>query len=110
MGTSVSNEYGNLNYEAVKDAVITIRAFNHTHSDQILRLLDENKPTIVTDIYNKLRMEESVASQRLGLLRRANIVIASRDSRNVYYSLNRKRIAEIALLVHNLSVDPDAGN
>ncbi len=53
---------------------MTLRSINHKQRQQIPKLLDENKRMKVTDIYVKLRLEHSVASQHLAILRRANIV------------------------------------
>lgn len=97
-----SNEQIKLDYVAVKSAAMTLRAINHKLRQQIIRLLEENKRMNVTDIYVKLRLEQSVASQHLAILRRANIVITERDGKFIHYSLNHKRIASVAQFVNDL--------
>jgi DNA-binding transcriptional ArsR family regulator len=97
-----SNEQIKLDYVAVKSAAMTLRAINHKLRQQIIRLLEENKRMNVTDIYVKLRLEQSVASQHLAILRRANIVITERDGKFIHYSLNHKRIAAVAQFVNDL--------
>ena len=92
----------NLDYSAVKSAAMTLRAINHKLRQQIIRLLEENKRMNVTDIYVKLRLEQSVASQHLAILRRANIVITERDGKFIYYTVNYKRIDEISQFVKDL--------
>lgn len=96
------NETVKLDYVAVKSAAMTLRAINHKLRQQIVRLLEENKRMNVTDIYVKLRLEQSVASQHLAILRRANIVRTERQGKFIHYSLNEKRIADIARFVNNL--------
>lgn len=91
-----------LDYVAVKSAAMTLRSINHKLRQQIIRLLEENKRMNVTDIYVKLRLEQSVASQHLAILRRANIVRTERQGKFIHYSLNEKRIADIARFVNNL--------
>jgi DNA-binding transcriptional ArsR family regulator len=91
-----------LDYVAVKTAAMTLRAINHKLRQQIVRLLEEHKRMNVTDIYVKLRLEQSVASQHLAILRRANIVITQREGKFIHYSLNHKRIADIAQFVKEL--------
>ncbi len=91
-----------LDYVAVKTAAMTLRAINHKLRQQIVRLLEENKRMNVTDIYVKLRLEQSVASQHLAILRRANIVITERDGKFIHYALNHARIASIAQFVQDL--------
>ncbi len=103
-----SNENIKLDYVAVKTAAMTLRAINHKLRQQIVRLLEEHKRMNVTDIYVKLRLEQSVASQHLAILRRANIVITQREGKFIHYSLNHKRIADIAQFVGEL-VNSDSG-
>lgn len=91
-----------LDYAAVKSAAMTLRAINHKLRQQIVRLLEEHKRMNVTDIYVKLRLEQSVASQHLAILRRANIVRTEREGKFIHYSLNHTRIANIAQFVGDL--------
>jgi DNA-binding transcriptional ArsR family regulator len=57
----------------------------------------------VTDIFIKLRLEQSVASQHLAILRKAGVLNTDRDGKFIYYSLNKERIEEIANLVEDLA-------
>lgn len=56
----------------------------------------------VTELYVKLRLEQSVASQHLALLRRAGVVLTSRDGKYIYYSVDHERLEEIARLLEEL--------
>jgi DNA-binding transcriptional ArsR family regulator len=96
-------EKSKMNYVAVKDAAMILRSINHKLRQQILKLLDENKRMKVTDIYVKLRLEQSVASQHLAILRRANIVSTERMGKEIYYALNQARIEEVAAFVNKLA-------
>ena len=49
-----------------------------------------------------MRLEQSVASQHLAILRRAGIVSTQRDGKFIYYTVNYKRIDEITSLVEDL--------
>jgi DNA-binding transcriptional ArsR family regulator len=42
-----------------------------------------------------MRLEQSVASQHLAILRRAGIVITQREGKFIYYAVNHKRLLEI---------------
>jgi DNA-binding transcriptional ArsR family regulator len=97
-----SSEQIKLDYVAVKNAAMTLRAINHKLRQQIVKLLEENKRMNVTDIYVKLRLEQSVASQHLAILRRANIVVTERDGKFIHYALNHARIAAVAKFVNEL--------
>jgi DNA-binding transcriptional ArsR family regulator len=75
---------------------------NHKLRQQMIKLLDENGRLTVTELYIKLRLEQSVASQHLAILRRAGVVITKRDGKFIYYAINYPRVAEINQFVENL--------
>ncbi|MBC7901861.1 MAG: helix-turn-helix transcriptional regulator [Gemmatimonadaceae bacterium] len=84
-----------IDFLQVKKASLIIRAINHKLRQQILRLLEENKKITVTELYVQLRLEQSVASQHLAILRRAGIVKTERDGKFIYYFINTERLAHI---------------
>lgn len=90
-------------FVALKKAAVTLRALNHKLRQQIVKLIDENKRITVTEIFNKLHLEQSVASQHLAVLRRAGIVKTHRDGKFIYYSVNTSRIAHIMKCVEELN-------
>lgn len=61
-----------------------LRALNHKLRQQILKLIDEHQKMTVTEIYVKLRLEQSVASQHLAILRRAGIVVTVREGKFIF--------------------------
>ncbi len=92
-----------LDYAELRKAVLVLRAVNHKLRQRIIDLLEENEFMTVTDIYIKLRLEQSVASQHLAILRRAGVVVTSRQGKFINYSLNGDRIAQISQLVEELT-------
>ncbi|MGB1241625.1 MAG: ArsR/SmtB family transcription factor [Chitinophagales bacterium] len=92
-----------LNYDLLRKAVLVLRAVNHKLRQSMIFLLEENPKLTVTEIYVKLRLEQSVASQHLAILRKAGVVVTERDGKYIFYSLNHDRIAEIAELVEDLA-------
>jgi DNA-binding transcriptional ArsR family regulator len=92
-----------LDYAELRKAVLVLRAVNHKLRQRIIDLLEENDQMTVTDIYIKLRLEQSVASQHLAILRRAGIVITERQGKFINYSLNKERLTQISQLVEDLS-------
>ena len=73
-----------------------------THEKTIIRKIEEEKKITVTEIYVRLRLEQSVASQHLAILRKAGIVNTERDGKFIYYTVNYKRIDEISQFVKDL--------
>jgi DNA-binding transcriptional ArsR family regulator len=65
-------------------------------------LIDEEKKITVTEIYVRLRLEQSVASQHLAILRKAGIVNTERDGKFIYYLINHKRVDELTKLVNDM--------
>jgi DNA-binding transcriptional ArsR family regulator len=92
----------NVDYHSLKKAALVLRALNHKLRQQLLKLIEEEKKITVTEIYVRLRLEQSVASQHLAILRKAGIVITQRDGKFIYYSVNFKRIEEIDTFVKQL--------
>lgn len=86
----------------VKKAAVILRAINHKLRQQILRLLDENGRLTVTEVYIRLRLEQSVASQHLAILRRAGYVKTERDGKFIYYMVNTERLGVVNQFVENL--------
>lgn len=93
----------NINYDNLRSAVLVLRAINHELRRQIISLLEDEVRMTVTDIYIKLRIEQSVASQHLAILRKAGIVSPFREGKFIYYSLEKERLSQIAQLVSDLA-------
>lgn len=92
-----------LDYAELRKAVLVLRAVNHKLRQRIIDLLEENESMTVTDIYIKLRLEQSVASQHLAILRRAGVVDTERQGKFINYSLDKDRLAQISRLVEELT-------
>src|SRR6476620_929965 len=86
----------------VKKASLILRAINHKLRQQILKLIDEHGRITVTEIYVKLRLEQSVASQHLAILRKAGFVKTERDGKFIYYSVSSERLEELNKFVKDL--------
>ncbi len=86
----------------VKKASLILRAINHKLRQQILKLIDESGKITVTEIYVKLRLEQSVASQHLAILRKAGFVKTERDGKYIYYTVNTERIEDLNKFTNSL--------
>ena len=92
-----------LDYANLRKAVLVLRAVNHKLRQRVIDILDDSDTMTVTDIYIKLRLEQSVASQHLAILRRAGVVLTKREGKFIYYSLDKDRLNQIASLVEDLA-------
>ena len=93
--TNDTSETLKINFHNLKKAALVLRSLNHKLRQQILALIETEKKITVTEIYVRMRLEQSVASQHLAILRRAGIVTTQRDGKFIYYTVNYKRIDEI---------------
>jgi DNA-binding transcriptional ArsR family regulator len=85
-----------------KKAAMILRALNHKLRQEIVKLIDEHKKVTVTEIYVKLRLEQSVASQHLAILRRASIVTTIREGKFIYYTVDYNRLEQINKFLEQL--------
>ena len=91
-----------INYYNVKKTSIVLRSLNHKLRQQIIKVIHESNKLTVTEIYVRLRLEQSVASQHLAILRRAGIVTTKREGKFIYYTINKQRVEAIDEFVRNL--------
>lgn len=91
-----------LDYSDLRKAVLVLRAVNHKLRQRVIDLL-EGQTLTVTDIYILLRLEQSVASQHLAILRRAGVVTTERKGKFIYYSRNANRLNQVGILVEDLA-------
>lgn len=79
----------------VRKSALVLRALKNNLRQKILKLIHQQQTITVTEIYSKLRIEQSVASQHLRILRDAQIVDARRDGKKIYYTINYSKLVTI---------------
>jgi len=84
------------------NASMILRAINHGLRQDIIKLIEKNGKMTVTEIYAKLKLEQSVASQQLAILRNAGILITERDGKYIHYTINFQRIENIHTFVEDI--------
>lgn len=91
-----------LQYLPVKKASLVFRAINHKLRQEMIRFIDARGTVSVTEIFVEMRLEQSVASQHLAILRRAGIVLPERDGKYMHYTLNIERLQLINQMINDL--------
>jgi DNA-binding transcriptional ArsR family regulator len=91
-----------IDYYSLKKASLVLRSLNHKLRQQILKIVHDEARSTVTEIYVKLRLEQSVASQQLAILRKAGIVSTERGGKFIYYTINKERVDSIERFVKDL--------
>lgn len=91
-----------LDYAELRKAILVLKAVNHNLRQRMIDIVEDGEPMTVTQIYIKLRLEQSVVSQHLAILRRAGVVRTKRQGKFIYYSLDKERLVQISRLVEEL--------
>ncbi len=94
-----------LDYAELRKGVLVLRALNHKFRQKIVNFLHKKGSSSVSAIHKGLKVEQSVASQHLGVLRREGILIRERRGKFMYYSLNYDRLKELASFLDKIVAD-----
>jgi len=70
-----------------------MRALAHPLRLKILEFLDQNKNIQVNQIYNTLKIEQSIASQHLRILKNAGVLVADKDGKYMHYNIDYARVS-----------------
>lgn len=70
-----------------------MRALAHPLRLKILEFLDQHKNIQVSQIYNTLKIEQSIASQHLRILKNAGVLVADKDGKFMHYNIDYQRVS-----------------
>jgi DNA-binding transcriptional ArsR family regulator len=71
-----------------KKAALRIRAVNHPLRKSFIAFIHDKGEISVTKLYVHFRLEQSVASQHLSILRKARFVTVKKNGKERLYSVN----------------------
>ncbi|HKK87382.1 MAG TPA: metalloregulator ArsR/SmtB family transcription factor [Saprospiraceae bacterium] len=89
-----------INQDKLQVSSEILRALAHPLRIKILGFIDQHDELNVNKIYNTLRLEQSITSQHLRIMRNAGIVHAKRDGKYMYYSINYDKIEQVVHAVN----------
>ena len=92
----------NINIQKVKQANKKFRAISHPLRIKIVEFIAKRGTTSVTPIYGTLKLEQSVVSQHLKILRDAGILSNKREGQKIIYRVNDAEIKKIGGLAAKL--------
>ncbi|MBK8658822.1 MAG: helix-turn-helix transcriptional regulator [Bacteroidetes bacterium] len=78
-----------------------LRALVNPLRYKMLQYIAQNKRVGVEQIYTDLKLNESICSQQLKILREQKIVLTERRGKQVIYSVNTNRLSVILAAVHS---------
>jgi DNA-binding transcriptional ArsR family regulator len=93
----------------INTLVLALRAYNHKLRQNMLNIISEaeGEKMTVTDLYIKLRLEQSVASQHLAILRKADLVRTETSGKFIYYKVNKSAVSQLQNLAQHWDDNTD---
>jgi ArsR family transcriptional regulator len=82
-------------FQFLETATEVLRAIAHPHRLLIVEMLFQEKTMNVTEIYERLGIEQAVASHHLRILKDRGVVQVRRDGKNSNYSLTSEEYFKI---------------
>jgi ArsR family transcriptional regulator, virulence genes transcriptional regulator len=76
-------------------AASKLRAIAHPMRIAIIDLLNESPKLSVTEIYEKLKIEQASASHHLNILKNKGVLVSKREGKKIFYSLKNISLTEI---------------
>lgn len=87
----------------LKLAAHVFRAINHPLRQKMLLYMHKEGRVNVTRLYTHLKLEQSVASQHLAILRGGSFVVTQREGKEIYYAVNYERVQQAQDLARELT-------
>jgi DNA-binding transcriptional ArsR family regulator len=91
----------------LRKGLLTMRAINHPVRKELLKIIFKKKETTVTELFVALRQEQSVVSQHLAILRRINVLKATRAGKNIIYTINPEEMRRVLSMAN--TIQPEKG-
>jgi len=85
-------------------AASRMRAIAHPMRIAIIELLNQNERMNVTEIYEKLNIEQACASHHLNILKNKGLLNSKRDGKNTIYSIKMAALSKIVECINNCNV------
>ncbi len=76
-----------------------LRALAHPLRMKIISFIDKQNKINVNKIYNTLKLEQSITSQHLRILRKAGLVETVRDGKFIFYSVNYDKLKQVNMSI-----------
>jgi len=100
--TSIAQKSIFIDSKAIQKAATIYRAIHHPLRLQIIEIIHKAGTMNVTPILLELKVEQSLISAHLKILRDAKIVNTERRGSNVFYFINYQEVSRVSLLAEKL--------
>jgi DNA-binding transcriptional ArsR family regulator len=84
-----------LSIDQLEQAVNMLKAIAHPMRISIISLLEDGRRMTVTEIHEKLQLEQSTTSHHLGILKDKGVLSSKREGKNTHYFLRNQNLSRI---------------
>lgn len=84
-----------INLDKIKSATDLLKGVAHPIRLSIMELLTLEPKMCVTDIYNKIGVEQAVASQHLKILKDKGILSSEKEGKKSFYSIKNEKFKQL---------------
>jgi DNA-binding transcriptional ArsR family regulator len=93
-----------LDVRQLENAANMLKAIAHPMRIAILSFLEDGAKLTVSEIHEKLGIEQSTTSHHLGILKDKGVLISKREGKNTYYSLKHDSLKNITDCISRCSM------
>ncbi|ALO15672.1 MAG TPA: metalloregulator ArsR/SmtB family transcription factor [Salinivirga sp.] len=93
-----------LNIDQLEEAASMLKAIAHPMRIAILNFLEDGNKMTVTEIHQKLQIEQSTTSHHLGILKDKGVLCSKREGKNTFYFLKHERLSSIVDCISQCTV------
>lgn len=98
----------NTNEQALEKLTLAaemLKAIAHPMRISIVSFLEGNQKLTVTEIYERLGIEQSATSHHLGILKSKGVLSSTREGKNTYYYLRHEGLSGVLRSVEGCQCD-----
>jgi len=92
-----------LDIKKLQSTAIKLRAIAHPIRIAIISLLESNAKLNVTDIYQKLGIEQAATSHHLNILKNKGLLLSKKEGKQTFYSLKYDSLIKIIECIEKCS-------
>jgi len=90
-----------LDIDKLESVANMLKAIAHPMRIAILSLLESEEKMSVSEIHQKLGIEQSSTSHHLGILKDKGVLVSKREGKNTFYALKHENFAKVIECVGN---------
>ena len=98
-------KFSSLTAEQLEKAANMLKAIAHPMRIAIIDYLEDGKQLTVTEIHERLEIEQSTTSHHLGILKDKGVLVSKREGKNTYYCLKHDTLSSIVECINKCACD-----